>query len=417
MNSSKELILTVVELNGVKGKIVRSRVFHDEGGTIGSQDSTDRTHWFLQDNSQSISPVHASILMQDGLFCLEDISGQTFINSAAHCIGKGNIVALSSGDQIRLGKLTLNIQIRTESGKADIPDYQQLQTLIATEDKNDVNQVIDSSAITTPVQFLSDQTLTNRPFDPGTLGLGSPYSSSNTTYELSQIAQSADTVSRTEPMLDEEFIDVPNPERDYSYEQNDSQSFESVAITPLMRGMGCIFNFSDSQQANDFLEEAGRVLESAIRGMLLLEQDRIRINKQLQPVEDNPLRLGLDYDKTLETMFGKQQSQVHLTPSAAVWECLSFLRLHKYASRLAVNEALTRVVDTFSPDTLMTRFQRYRRDHMVDINDPSWGWEMYNHYFEELKSTRQQGIERLFQEVYEQVYDKALRDLREGEEV
>jgi type VI secretion system protein ImpI len=177
--------------------------------------------------------------------------------------------------------------------------------------------------------------------------------------------------------------------------------------------MGHFLNLSDSQQANGFLEEAGRTLESAIKGILLLEQDRIRVNKQLQPVEDNPLRLGLDYVGTVDALFGDQKSQVHLSPSAAVTECLSFLRLHAYASRQAVGEALACVIDTFSPDVLMARFQRYRRDHLVDINDPAWIWEMYNHYFEELKSTRQQGVDRLFQEVFEQVYDKALRDLRD----
>ena len=37
---------------------------------------------------------------------------------------------------------------------------------------------------------------------------------------------------------------------------------------------------------------------------------------------------------------------------------------------------------------------------------------MYQHYYRELSSSRQQGFERLFQEVFEQAYDQQLRQLQ-----
>lgn len=414
MNDSMELILTIVDLNSVGRKIDRSHRFNKEGGTIGSLDAGETRHWQVQDSRQEIQSIHARIIWQDGQFCLEDVSGTTFVNEAGHSIGAQNVIALSAGDQIKMGSITFTTQIIIGSEKVDIADYQHPQSLIAMSNRSDVNQIIDEPSVTgVHSGYPQSVVYSHRPYDPGTLGMGGSLSSSEFIPSEDNILDTSAAISRAEPMLDEEFIDIPTPASSLYGESHESQPFESVAITPLMRGMGHFLNLSDSQQANGFLEEAGRTLEAAIKGILLLEQDRIRVNKQLQPVEDNPLRLGLDYVATVDALFGDQKSQVHLSPSAAITECLSFLRMHAYASRQAVSEALTCVVDTFSPDVLMARFQRYRRDHLVDINDPTWIWEMYNHYFEELKSTRQQGVDRLFHEVFEQVYDKALRDLRD----
>lgn len=411
MNNSMELILNIVDSHSIKGKTKRSHVFRKEGGTIGSKEIQDEKHWFLQDNSEGIDVIHARIIFQDGRFCIEDTSGKTFINAADHSIGKDNIVALTTGDQLRVGKIILHSQLRYPGEKIDVPDYSQLQELISTEDKGDVNQVINATSASLSRHIYDESVLSSRPFDPGTLGLGSPYSTPESSNPQGYADDLKNVTARVEPMLDEEFIDVPNP-----YQQPESyytQPFESVALTPLMRGMNNFFSFIDSEQANAFLEEAGRTLESAIKGLLLLEQDRIRINKQMQPVEDNPLRLQMDYVTTLDTMFGERKSQVHLSPSAAVWECLSYIRLQSHASERAVEAALDSVIQSFSPDVLLARFQRYRHDSMTDINDPSWAWEMYKHYFEELRSSRQAGINRLFREVFEQVYDKSLRELRE----
>lgn len=414
MNDSMELILTIVDLSCIGRKIERSHRFNKEGGTIGSMDAGETRHWQVQDNRQEIQSTHARIIWRDGHFCLEDVSGTTFINEAEHSIGAQNVVALSAGDQIKMGSITFTTQIILGSEKVDVADYQHPQTLITMSSRSDVNQIIDEPSATGAFSGRPKSVgYSHRPYDPGTLGMGGALSSSEFIPSENNNLDTATDFSRAEPMLDEEFIDIPTLASPLYDENHESQPFESVAITPLMRGMGHFLNLADSQQANGFLEEAGRTLEAAIKGILLLEQDRIRVNKQLQPVEDNPLRLGLDYVATVDALFGDQKSQVHLSPSAAITECLSFLRMHAYASRQAVSEALTCVVDTFSPDILMARFQRYRRDHLVDINNPAWIWEMYNHYFEELKSTRQQGVDRLFHEVFEQVYDKALRDLRD----
>lgn len=57
----------------------------------------------------------------------------------------------------------------------------------------------------------------------------------------------------------------------------------------------------------------------------------------------------------------------------------------------------------------MTRFSHYLRSSERQDQDAAWAWEMYKNYYKELSSCRQQGFEKLFGEVYEQAYDRALR--------
>jgi len=265
MDNSMELILNIVDSHSIKGKTKRSYVFRKEGGTIGSKEIQDEKHWFLQDNSEGVDAIHARIIFQDGRFCIEDTSGKTFINAADHSIGKDNVVALTTGDQLRMGKIILHSQLRHPGEKIDAPDYFQLQELISIEDKGDVNQVINDTSASPGRHLYDESVLSNRPFDPVTLGLGSPYSTTKSSLSQGYADDLKNVTARVEPMLDEEFIDVPNP-----YQQPESyftQPFESVALTPLMRGMNNFFSFDDSEQANAFLEEAGRTLESAIKGL------------------------------------------------------------------------------------------------------------------------------------------------------
>ena len=67
--------------------------------------------------------------------------------------------------------------------------------------------------------------------------------------------------------------------------------------------------------------------------------------------------------------------------------------------------------DAFSPQRLMRRFVQYRRGHELRKPlDDAGAWQTYCDYCDELASSRPQGFEMLFNEVYAQVYDRVLRD-------
>lgn len=185
-----------------------------------------------------------------------------------------------------------------------------------------------------------------------------------------------------------------------------------LAVTPLLRGLGGSLTMSNSDDADDFLEEAGRTLQAAIKGLLDLQQQRNSLSdKHLRPLEDNPLRLNMDYATALDVMFAEGKSPVHLAAPAAVSESLRNVRHHEEANRAAIVESLRVLLYAFSPQNLLRRFVQYRRSHELrQPLDDAGAWQMYSHYYEELASDRQQGFEMLFNEVYAQVYDRVLRE-------
>jgi type VI secretion system protein ImpI len=101
-----------------------------------------------------------------------------------------------------------------------------------------------------------------------------------------------------------------------------------------------------------------------------------------------------------------------LSAPAAVRESLESLHHHQVATHAAIREALEAILHAFSPDALLRRFHGYRRGLRQSEDEGRWAWDMYQHYYRELKSSRQQGFERLFQEVFDQAYDQHLRQLQ-----
>jgi len=212
------------------------------------------------------------------------------------------------------------------------------------------------------------------------------------------------------------FMDLPSmyasplaPEEDISPAE---MAQRHLAVTPLLRGLGGSLTVHNTADADDFLEEAGRTLQATVKGLLELQQHRNSLSdKHLRPLEDNPLRLNMDYATALDVLFAEGKSPVHLAAPAAVSESLRNIRHHEEANRAAIVESLRVLLEAFSPQSLMRRFVQYRRSHELRKPlDDAGAWQMYCDYYDELASSRQQGFEMLFNEVYAQVYDRVLRE-------
>ena len=81
------------------------------------------------------------------------------------------------------------------------------------------------------------------------------------------------------------------------------------------------------------------------------------------------------------------------------------------AVQIATTEALTQILRALSPDVLMRRFSAYRRPgETTPESADAWAWNMYKSYYGELTSDRQKGFEKLFWEIFDQAYDRKLRE-------
>lgn len=425
---SVALSLTLQVMNGNELESGRAAkcLFSTEGGDIGHAQACS---WPVQDRIGSIAGRACQIVLHDGAFCLRSLMPGLMINQASVSVDTG-LVRLRQGDEIGLGALVLKAFVH--EGKLVSYSEQMVapETIVTNRDhladallntdgqpvypgmpqRHQLADTVANGFSTDPLQALRAESLTT---------VGDLFSG---------ITASGSSVPISDPLPDNTintpFMDLPPL---YAEPQGNNDNGASaaemtqrhLAITPLLRGLGSSLAVRNSQDADDFLEEAGRTLQAAIKGLLNLQQCRNSLSdKHLRPLEDNPLRLNMDYASALDVMFSEGKSPVHLAAPAAVGESLRNIRHHEEANRAAIVESLRVLLDAFSPQSLMKRFVQYRRSHELRHElDDAGAWQMYSHYYNELASSRQQGFEMLFNEVYAQVYDRVLREKQREQDV
>ncbi|WP_032940849.1 type VI secretion system-associated FHA domain protein TagH [Citrobacter youngae] len=414
---SPSLSLTLQVMNGNELESGRAAkcLFTADGGDIGSGSAR---HWPVQDRAGSVADRACQVVLHDGAFCLRSLVPGLMINLAPVSTDAG-LVRLRQGDEVILGALALKVFIhegkqvsyseQMAAPEAIVTNRDRLTDALLTTDGQPaypgmprMHQLADTvvnSFSTDPLQALQAESLTVA---------GDP---------LGGIVPTRSSTSDRDGAIDKPFMDLPPIYSDSRVNHDDKTSPADdaqlhLAVTPLLRGLGSSLVVRNSQDADDFLEEAGRTLQAAIRGLLELQQRRNSLSdKHLRPLEDNPLRLNMDYSTALDVMFAEGKSPVHLAAPAAVGESLRNIRHHEEANRAAIVESLRVLLDAFSPQSLMRRFVQYRRSHELrQPLDAAGAWQMYSHYYDELASDRQQGFEMLFNEVYAQVYDRVLRE-------
>lgn len=389
--------------------------FTQQGGIIGSDAQAD---WVLQDTLATISATQCAITWQDKRFCLTTLSEPVYINHAEIPKHVGAI-SLSQSDQIKIGQLLLSVNIHLTGQPADDLMSMAPQSLVSV-DSNPLESLFESAPTQShhaysqshslaptlsaemtcdPLQALDNESLSLIQPSP----LAEKQASSN--HDASMLASPLSD-NRGNRMV-QEFMDLPHIQ---SSQQETSGDVDHVAINPLMQGLGLHLQLQDSQQAHDFLIELGKTTKAAIEGLLTLQTQLASLqDKQLRPIEDNPLRLNTDYAQTMRLMFTDERSPVHLAAPSAVAESLHHMQLHAKASQEAISVALSTLLEAFSPAHLLKRFAHYRRGADNSAQSSAWAWEMYTQYYQELTSSRQQGFEKLFDEVYTHAYDRALR--------
>ncbi|AZD86910.1 Uncharacterized protein ImpI/VasC [Pseudomonas chlororaphis subsp. aureofaciens] len=427
-------------------------IFDTVGGTIGARGAD----WILHDRSDRVQPIHCEIRHEDGRFFVIDRSGQTRVNDQSDPLGMLISVQLRSADKIHVGPYRLTVNLDEEMYSLPDPsrhlaEHEVGELLVGTsEDYLDglpnVNDDLPPlSAHSQPnhawaeFEALSEPPPPQGQLDPlqaleqasHPLGAlpdhGLMLDARN--YGQTVLAAQADlSATRFEAVFGaplhafgDSHMSGHNPSSTYSAETNQwfqdhyAQGGDAAGlVAPLVEGLGAPVGALDAHAAHTLLFEAGTTLAALIRGLGALNQapsgQRLALAKRtLQPIEDNPLRLNQSYAETVRALFSSDRSMVHLSATAAVEESLDQIRQQHNAMLKAVAAGLGALLQAFSPDQLERRFARYRSGQQDQALPGDRAWQMYRHYYEELSSSRQQGFDKLFWEVFEQAYDQALR--------
>ncbi|BDM64448.1 hypothetical protein NFHSH190041_19000 [Shewanella sp. NFH-SH190041] len=453
------LTLVVTNTQLLEPGLSATHRFDESGGTIGAAVGDT---WELRDNAGKINQSHARIVMADGYFCLNDSSGACYLNGATIPVGYQRLVRLNDKDVILIGPYLLRVHFSTlgesfswnQSGLEQVFPSDNEFNNIGTELNDSWKKTAPEMAVDDPLIALDaiKSEMQSADLDKNNSPLGQQELMQQTDYLLakdqnwqgqcktvhadsehdmnSAIAMKKTLIEERNPMDDntlahlEAELKSQYPKYDYDEISLTGQPTEGnhLLTTPLLRGLGTQVGHSENMvEMQALAEEIGASLQSAIKGLLALHQ-QVKdsrygmMNKNLQPIEDNPLRLGLPYDDTVQTMFDSQRSAVHLSAPSAISESLNNVRHHNEAVLVATTEALGQILHAFSPDLLMRRFSAYRRPgQLLPESTDAWAWNMYKSYFSELTSGRQKGFEKLFWEIFDQAYDRTLRAKQQQE--
>lgn len=261
-------------------------------------------HWSVQDRQQSIPAQAFTVILHDGTFCLRPQTAQLWLNQAK-VTATSDLIQLRQGDEIQIGRL----MVRVHLNRGDIPHYDEematpetivtnrdmlTDTLLSTEGaphypgmthRHQLADTVVNGFSADPLQALQSESL---------ITTGDP---------LSGIAAVRPSAPLSDPAsnggINTPFMDLPPIYASPGDRTDDVSAAEMaqrhLAVTPLLRGLGGSLTMSNSDDADDFLEEAGRTLQAAIKGLLDLQQQRNSLSdKHLRPLEDNPLRLNMD---------------------------------------------------------------------------------------------------------------------------
>lgn len=403
------LIFQVTNTESVDSGCRAHFVFDKNGGSIGAGENN---HWVIQDNLNSLPKDIARIEWRDRQYCIL-ILGQTpvFINHSK-ITPKSGFIRLEKGDLLKLGQIDIKIYIGDES-EINLSSLSLKPEDIINNHDGHLNDIIGNKNTYESKYKEANNSINDKTSSDPLTALSDDNSLVIENNHLPQVEDISEIA--TLPLINSEtmntnahFMDLPNSNSKNQFEYVENAY---ITISPLLREIGMQTSLKNSQEINDVLTEVGKTLKATIDGLLILQKQQNNLSdKHLRPIEDNPLRLNLNYSDTMDILFGNQKSPVHLSAPAAVSESLHNLLLHNDSNRIAITSALTAILHAFSPAVLLERFENYRRSNELTDSSSSWAWEMYKNYYQELTSTRQKGFEKLFWEVYEQAYDKALRE-------
>lgn len=420
--------------------------------TIGS----GTVDWKLYDAFGSVKGQHACIQVLDGKYVMIDLCGNTYINRHADPLGRMEVVAINDGDQIRIGKYRVEVMI-DEDGyaksigvdhirKLDLDqlftkeneldrltrgfEHKQLGGEKSEDTSNPLNDLLEKPKTVDALSVLlkgkeDEDTIARR--DPILADTHEVRSTSVSVADVGNSIQEAISLPSHEHLRPSEkkvtqIMDIQTgaqvqPAVDNTIDNKTSISdteFQASHLTnaPLTAAMELTSEPMEPTQAHQFSGDVGLAIKAAIEGLLALYQAEQNgpanislLGRSYHPIEDNPLRMGMDYSETSRRLFSTNRSAVYLSPEAAITESMASIKNNQAAIVTAIQQGLWQVLEALSPQNLERRFASYRKADGESVDS----WEMYKKYFEELMSSRQSGLEKMFWEVFEQNYDRAMR--------
>lgn len=429
-----KLIITNTE--NLDGRIKSSHLFDETGGVIGSNEDAA---WYISERAslhgKRVMDKHAEIYYVNNLFCIRQMSGEVFINMTVSPLGKGKLAHLKNEDLVRIGSLKIRVLYVNNKHEATSVSASSLEEILHHTDSHE-SGLLDEFTGTHKAkpthanfeyQIKEDFVMEN--YDKTTHKADvDPISALEKTEKrgnkghglLIAEAHEEDNASQTITELNtHEDIDM-EVRRLMSLKENNSSGEvnpENNDLYKILEVLGLQVGTLGLNQKRQVILDIAKSLAEVVIGLnkIFFMENTIGTalsSLRFQPIEDNPIRTSDDIDSILSELFTGKERYATLSAPAAIKESMDIMYNHHVASERALDSALTALLDSFNPDILLKRFERYRPMDDFESKD-AWAWMMYHHYYIKLAGTNRLGFSQTFKDIFSQVYDKEMRNLQQ----
>lgn len=380
-----------------------SRVFNDDGGTIGRSLQND---WILPDPDKYVSGQHATIDCRAGSYYLADVSTNgVYVNGSDEPLGKGNPRRLFDGDSVRMGDFEMQVHL-DEGEDLDIPidldsagtaDYSDQQ--VAEDLHRSSMLLLDEEAITGDEEFQAALFGVAAPADKAT-------------------AKSVDKLFEQHGAHGDSYDDAAE-----LFEDPKSAAEPTDLFTIFLSATG--IKRSDIHPSIDSAEvmtNAGLLLRELIRGMNELLGSRANVKSMFRldqttvmPRHNNPLKLTASTTDSLKQLLIGQDGE-YLGPLDSVREVSRDLKFHHDAVVGGMMKAFGEFIDRFDPDELEDSFDKTldRKPLLEKLNKVKY-WQLYRDLYPIITQKGTASLPQQMAEEFVREYEKSITDYKRHE--
>lgn len=382
-----------------------SRVFGDDGGTIGRSLQND---WILPDPDKYVSGQHATIDCRAGAYYLADVSTNgVYINGSNEPLGKGNPRRLFDGDAVRMGDFEMQV-ILDEGEDLELPDNLDAAGTADYSDQKVAEDLQRSSML-----LLDEEAITgDEEFQAALFGVAAPTDEAAAQSVDRLFDQSAGGDSANGFDGAAELFDDPR-----SAAQTADLFTVFLSATGIKRS-----DIHPSIDPAEVMTNAGLLLRELIRGMNELLSSRANVKSMFRldqttvmPRHNNPLKLTESTTDSIKQLLIGQDGE-YLGPLDSVREVSRDLKFHHDAVVGGMMKAFGEFIDRFDPDELQDSFDKTldRKPLLEKLNKVKY-WQLYCDLYPIITQKGTATLPQQLAEEFVREYEKSITEFKRHE--
>ncbi|MGC1509620.1 type VI secretion system-associated FHA domain protein TagH [Ketobacter sp.] len=422
--------------------------FLPAGGVIGRSAGCD---WVIPDQTRHLSGRHVIISFEAGQFYVTDISTNGTHLNGAMALEKNKATVVSDGDRLVMGKIHFQARLHMQGAQSSPaisahqiprPGGNSAPGFSMNNPINDVQNPMSrvdewaAQVAREQAQAAENQWHQRSQSMPDSVQPGrEPFDPPKPVPKAAQppVAASHDILpedwwKREVPGPDASLLE-PRPLEAAAPPVADSPSHlpplrvpapggaDSVETAAFAAGLGV--SVGDIEQAGGaaFLQKAGMLLRTCLKGMVSATQSRASLKNEFRldmtlvnTKDNNPIKLSANDEQVVRHMLSEEPGSF-MPMEQAMGECFADVQEHQLAMMAGMQNAFIELMETLSPVALEKRFDRSKTGGLSLASRSARYWEAYRELHQDLLA-EDDIFASLFAEPFARAYDEQVGKLK-----